>query len=73
MNATRIAAIALILAGIAGLVLGTFAFTTRTHEAKIGTLEMSVQEKRTVAVPLWASVGAIVVGGALLVVPRRNS
>lgn len=72
MSATRIAAIVLILAGIVGLVLGTFVFTKETHEAKIGTIELSVQEKRTVAVPLWASVGAIVVGGALLVVPRRK-
>jgi hypothetical protein len=44
-----------------------------THEAKLGSLELSIQEKRTVNVPLWAGVGAIVVGGALLFVPHKKS
>ena len=41
-----------------------------THSAKIGPLELSVQEKETVNVPIWAGVGAIVTGGILLIVPR---
>ncbi len=67
MNGTRIAAIALIVAGVLGLVYGGFSYTKETHEAKVGPLELSISEKQTVNVPIWAGVGAIVVGGVLLV------
>jgi multidrug transporter EmrE-like cation transporter len=73
MSAVRIAAIVLIVAGIVGLIYGKFGYTKETHEAKLGSLELSVKEKRNVNVPVWAGVGAIVVGGALLFVPRKKS
>ena len=66
MNAARIAAIVLIIAGILGVAYGSFSYTKETHEAKLGSFELSVKDKETVNVPLWASVGAIVIGGALL-------
>lgn len=70
MSAVRIAALALILAGILGLVYGQFSYTKETHEAKLGPLEVSVKDKETVNVPTWAGVGAIVVGSALLFVRK---
>ena len=70
MSAIKIAAIVLIAAGILGLAYGGFTYTKDTHSAKIGPLELSVQEKETVNVPIWAGVGAIVTGGILLIVPR---
>ena len=66
LNSTRIAAIVLIVAGVLGLVYGSFSYTKETHEAKIGPLELSVKEQQTVNVPLWAGIGAIVAGAALL-------
>jgi hypothetical protein len=66
MNASKIAAIVLIVAGALGLAYGSFSFTKETHDVKVGPIEMSVQDKQTVNVPVWAGVGAIVVGGALL-------
>jgi TRAP-type C4-dicarboxylate transport system permease small subunit len=66
MNAVKIAAIVLIVAGILGLVYGSFSYTKETHEAKLGPVELSFKEKQTVSVPVWVGVGAIVVGGALL-------
>jgi TRAP-type C4-dicarboxylate transport system permease small subunit len=72
MSAIRIAAIALIVAGTLGLVYGGFSYTKETHEAKIGSLELSVKDKETVNVPMWAGVGAIVLGGILLVVPKAS-
>ena len=66
MNAIRVAAIALILAGVLGLAYGGFSFTKDTHQAKLGPIELSVKEKQTVNVPIWAGVGAIVIGGGLL-------
>ncbi len=72
MNALKMAGIALIAAGILGLVYGSFSFTKETHEAKIGPIELSVKDKQTVNVPVWAGVGAIVIGGALLVFGGRR-
>src|SRR5512144_1302639 len=76
MSAVKIVGIVLIVAGILGLVYGKFSYTKETHEAKIGSLELSMKDKETVNVPVWAGVGAIVVGGLLLLVltlPRAAS
>lgn len=67
MNAAKVVAIVLIVAGLLGLVYQQFSFTKETHQAKIGPLELSVKEKETVNVPLWVSLGAIGVGVVLLV------
>lgn len=67
MNAAKLAGIVLIVAGTLGLVYGSFSYTKETHEAKLGPIELSVAEKETVNVPVWAGVGAIVIGGLLLV------
>ncbi|MND01575.1 hypothetical protein D3C83_206160 [compost metagenome] len=72
MNAARIAAIVLIVAGVLGLAYGSFTYTKETHQAKLGSLELSVKGKETVNVPLWASVGAIVIGGALLLFGNKK-
>jgi multidrug transporter EmrE-like cation transporter len=71
MNALKIPAIVLILAGVLGLAYGSFSYTKQTHDVKIGPLEMSVQDKQTVNVPVWAGVGAIVIGGVLLLGARK--
>lgn len=72
MNATRLIGIVLIVAGIAGLGLGSFSFTKETHQAKLGPLELSVKERETVNFPAWAGVAAIVAGAALLVFGGRK-
>jgi hypothetical protein len=72
MSVLKIVAIILIVAGIAGLVYGKFTYTKATHEAKIGSFELSVKEKKTVNVPLWTGIGAIVAGALLLFVPKRT-
>ena len=66
MNSVRIVAVVLIVAGVLGLMYGGFSFTKETHQAKLGPIELSVKEQQTVNVPMWAGVGAIVIGGALL-------
>ena len=72
MSAIKIAAIVLIVAGILGLAYGKFSYTKETHAAKIGSLELSVEDKETVNIPVWAGVGAIVVGGVLLLVSNKS-
>lgn len=73
MNALKIVALLLIAAGILGLVYGGITYTKSTHDAKIGPLELSVKDKETINIPAWAGVGAIVVGGVLLFVGRKQS
>ncbi len=72
MDAQKLAAIVLIVAGALGLAYGGFSYTRETHEADLGPLHMSVAEKKRVNVPVWAGVGAIVAGGLLLVVGRKG-
>ena len=72
MSAIKIAAIALIVAGILGLAYGKFSYTKETHEAKIGSLELSMKDKETVNIPVWAGVGAIVLGGLLFLLPTKH-
>ena len=72
MNAVKIIGVVLIVAGILGLSYGSFSFTKETHEAKIGPLELQVKDKETVNIPAWASVGAIVIGAVLLLVPLKR-
>jgi len=72
MNMVRMIGIVLIVAGVLGVVFSSFSFTKETHEAKLGPIELSVKEKQTVNVPVWASVAAIVVGGLLLVAGGRK-
>jgi len=43
MNLQRILAILLIAAGVMGLAYGGFTYNKTTHEAQIGTLEISVR------------------------------
>jgi len=73
MSGSNLLAIALITAGVLALMYGSFSYTKETHEAKLGPIEMSVKEKETVAVPVWAGVGAIVAGGVLLLAGGRKS
>lgn len=72
MDTTRILAIVLIVAGVLGLGYGGFNYTSETHEANIGSMHMSVDEKQRFNVPVWAGIGLVVVGGALLLGRARR-
>ena len=73
MNAVKIAAIVLIVAGVLGLAYGSFSYTKETHEAKLGPIELSVKERQTVNVPVWTGLGAIVIGGLILLFGSKRS
>ncbi|MGL6291124.1 MAG: hypothetical protein ACRC2H_10585 [Silanimonas sp.] len=72
MNAVRIIAIVLIVAGGAGLVFGGFSYTQERTALKAGPLELKVQDKETVAIPTWVSGGAIALGVVLLLAGGRK-
>ncbi len=71
MNGTKLAALVLIVAGVLGLAYGGFTYTKDTHETKLGPIELSVEEKETVNIPVWLGAGAIIAGVLLLVVRRK--
>ena len=66
MNAVKMLAIVLIVAGSLALVYGGFTYTKETHQAKLGSLELSIKDTETVNIPVWAGVGAIVAGVIML-------
>jgi hypothetical protein len=66
MNMTKMIGIVLIVAGFLGLAFGGFSFTKETHKASLGPINLSVAEEKTVNIPLWASIAAIVVGAGVL-------
>jgi multidrug transporter EmrE-like cation transporter len=72
MSGIKIVAIVLIVAGILGLAYGQFSYTKATHEVKLGPIDLAVKEKKTVNVPMWAGIAAIVAGALLLLVPKRT-
>lgn len=72
MNGTRLIAVALIVLGVLGLVYGGFSYTKETTAVKLGPIELSVKEKQNVNIPLWAGIGAIVVGAVLLVMGKKS-
>ena len=73
MNALKLTAIVLIVAGVLGLGYGSFSYTKQTHELKMGPIEMSVKEKKTINVPVWAGAGAIAIGATLLLLGGRKA
>jgi putative Mn2+ efflux pump MntP len=72
MGFAKVLGVLLIVAGVAGLIYGSFSYTKETHQAKLGPFELSLKEKRTVAIPVWISVLAIAAGAILLLVNRKR-
>lgn len=72
MNGSKLLALLLIIAGVVGLALGSITFTKETHDAKIGPMEISIKDKETVNIPVWAGAAAIIAGVLILVVRSKN-
>ncbi|MCO4093849.1 MAG: hypothetical protein HEQ37_06685 [Acidovorax sp.] len=68
----RIVGVLLLMLGLAGFLTGGFSFTKDTTQAKLGPLELTVKEKESVNIPEWLSLGAMVLGGAALVLGFRR-
>ena len=72
MNGVKMVAIAIIVAGALSLVYGGFSYTKDTTAVKLGPIELSVKETKNVNIPPWAGIGAILVGGLLLVFGNKK-
>ena len=73
MNAARLIGIVLLIAGALALAYGGFSYTKDTTAVKLGPVELSVKERETVNIPVWAGIGAMVAGGLLVLVGGRKS
>lgn len=73
MNGLRMAAIAIMVAGVLALGYGGFSYTKDTTALKLGPMELKVQERKTFNVPVWAGIAAIVAGGLILVMGGRKN
>ena len=73
MNQIKLVAVVLIVAGVLGLTYGGFSYTKDTTVVKVGPLEFTAKEKKTINIPLWAGIGATVVGGLLLVISSKKA
>jgi 3-hydroxyisobutyrate dehydrogenase-like beta-hydroxyacid dehydrogenase len=62
----------LILAGVLALVFGGFSYTQDKTVAKLGPLELNAHQTKTVNVPMWGGIAAIVAGGLILVAGGRR-
>jgi hypothetical protein len=72
MNGSKLLAVILIIAGALSLAYGSFTYTKKTHDAKIGPMEISIKDKETVNIPAWAGGGALLAGVLLLVMRSKN-
>jgi hypothetical protein len=73
METNKLLGLVLIVAGVLGLAYGSFTYTKDTHEAKVGPISLTVKDKETVNVPVWAGVVAILAGGGLLFLAGKKS
>jgi hypothetical protein len=69
MKPTLIAAIALIVAGTLALAYGGFTYTKDSDTTTIGPLKITMRDRQTVNVPVWAGVASIAIGAGMLLVP----
>ena len=73
MNSLKTLGIVLLLAGVLALAYGGFSYTKDTTAVKLGPVELSVKEKETVNIPVWAGAGAVLAGGLLLLMGSKKN
>lgn len=73
MSPMRIAGIVLIVLGALALVFNQVTYTDKESEAQIGPIEIGVEERETVRIPMWAGLVAIVVGAGLALIPAKRT
>ncbi len=72
MSATKLIGILLIVGGVLALIYGGFTYTRHSSTATVGPLQLNVQHRQTVAVPVWAGIGVIVLGGLVIALDGRR-
>lgn len=73
MQTHPIVAIVLIVAGLLGMTYRGFSDGKEATGSKLGPIELKVTDTKTVNVPLWAGIGAMLASGVWLVLGVRQN
>lgn len=72
MKPLAIVGLVLIALGIAGLILGRFSYTTQEKVLELGPLVATAEKEHSFNVPDIAAIAAMLAGGFLVLVARRQ-
>ena len=72
MNGSKLIAIALLVSGVLAVAYGGFSYTEEHTPVKVGPVELSLEERKDVNVPLWAGLAIIVAGGLVFALGSRR-
>ncbi len=67
----KVLGVVLLVLGVLGLVYQGFSYTRNDRKASVGPIDISVEKTERVNVPLWASIIALVAGGAMVASGRK--
>jgi TRAP-type C4-dicarboxylate transport system permease small subunit len=72
MNSLRLASLVLMVGCALALAYGGFSYTRDTHELNLGPLQVQVQERKYLNIPIWAGLASLLAGVALLAASARR-
>jgi len=73
MSKTAIIGVALIVLGIAGLLIGQISYTQTKPVAKLGPVQVKSQEQHHISIPTIGSIVVLLAGAGLVIAGRRSS
>jgi hypothetical protein len=62
----RLTGVVLVVSGVVVSKYNSFCYTKDTRNVMLGTIELSIKDKQIVEIPIWLSIGVIVMGSILL-------
>lgn len=68
----RLIGLVLLVAGLAGLAVGTFQYTQKKDLVKVGPIEVQSKDRETVTIPPLAAAGVAAVGLVLVLAGRKK-
>ncbi len=66
MQGTKLLGAILLGLGILAVAYGGFSYVKSTDKVNLGPINIEVQDKERVNIPLWAGIAAAIAGGVLL-------